>query len=121
MVYASQPADLVYSLAKAMIVSYDAYKDAAPGTAGLAVDRQNLTWVIPYHEGTVKALKEAGVWKAEHDAHNQALLKRQDTLAAAWAAYLKTNPPDDKDAFTKGWMAARKDALAKGGMDPIFE
>jgi len=121
MVYASQPADLVYSLAKAMIVSYDAYKDAAPGSAGLAVDRQNLTWVIPYHEGTVKALKEAGAWKAEHEAHNQALLKRQDTLAAAWAAYLRTNPPDDKDTFTKGWMAARKDALSKMGMDPIFE
>jgi TRAP transporter TAXI family solute receptor len=121
MVYASQPTDVVYSLAKAMIVSYDAYKDAAPGTAGLAVDRQNLTWVIPYHEGTVKALKEAGAWKAEHEAHNQALIKRQDTLAAAWAAYLKTNPPDDKDAFSKGWMAARKDALVKAGMDPIFE
>jgi TRAP-type uncharacterized transport system substrate-binding protein len=121
MLYASQPADLVYSLAKAMIVNYDAYKDAAPGASGLAVSAQNLKWVIPYHEGTVKALKEAGAWKAEHDAHNQNLIKRQDTLAAAWAAYLKTNPPDDKDAFTKGWMAARKDALSKVGMDPIFE
>jgi hypothetical protein len=121
MLYASQPTDLVYSLAKAMIVSYDAYKDSAPGAAGLAVSAQNLTWVIPYHEGTVKALKEAGAWKAEHDAHNQNLIKRQDTLAAAWADYLKTNPPDDKDAFTKGWMAARKDALSKVGMDPIFE
>jgi TRAP transporter TAXI family solute receptor len=119
MVYATQPADLVYGLAKAMIVSYDAYKDSAPGAAGLAVDRQNLTWVIPYHEGSVKALKEAGVWKADHETHNQSLLKRQDTLAAAWAAYLKTNPSDD--TFTKGWMAARKDALAKVEMDPIFE
>ena len=35
------------------------------------------TWVVPYHEGAVKALKEAGVWKAEHDAHNQKLMKRQ--------------------------------------------
>ena len=121
MVYTSQPTDVVYSLAKAMIVSYDAYKDSAPGATGLAVSAQNLKWVIPYHEGTVKALKEAGAWTAEHDAHNQQLIKRQDTMGAAWAAYLKTNPPDDKDAFTKGWMAARKDALTKVGMDPIFE
>ncbi len=121
MAYASQPADLVYSLAKAMIVSYGDYKDSAPGAAGLAVDRQNLTWVIPYHEGSVKALREAGVWKAEHEAHNQKLLKRQETLASSWAEYLKSNPSDDKDTFTKNWMAARKAALAKVGMDPIFE
>lgn len=121
MAYASQPADLVYNLAKGMIQEYAAYKDSAPGTAGLEVKRQNLAWVLPYHEGTVKALKEAGVWKAEHDAHNDALVKRQDTLAAAWETYLKGNPPDDKDTFVKGWMTARKAALVKAGMDPVFE
>jgi TRAP transporter TAXI family solute receptor len=121
MAYASQPADLVYNLTKAMLAGYDAYKDAAPGAAGLALERQNLTWVLPYHEGAVKALKEAGAWKPEHEAHNQKLLKRQDTLVAAWAAFMKGNPPDDKDAFAKAWMAARKAALAAAGMDPVFE
>lgn len=120
MVYGSQPADFVYSLAKAMIVNYDAYKDGAPGASGLAIDRQNLTWVIPYHEGTVRALKEAGAWKPEHEAHNQKLLKRQETMATAWAAFLKASPPDDKAAFTKAWMDARRDALTKAGMDPVF-
>ena len=38
MAYATQPADLVYSITKAMIVDYDAYKDGAPGAAGLALD-----------------------------------------------------------------------------------
>jgi TRAP transporter TAXI family solute receptor len=121
MAYASQPGELVYNVAKAMLANYDAYKDAAPGAAGLDVKRQNLAWVLPYHEGSVKALKEAGVWKAEHQAHNDKLVKRQDTMASAWAAFLKTNPPDDKDAFTKAWMAARKTALTAAGMDPIFE
>jgi TRAP transporter TAXI family solute receptor len=121
MAYASQPADLVYNITKAMLVGYDAYKDAAPGAAGLAVGRQNFTWVLPYHEGAVKALTEAGAWKPEHEAHNQKLLKRQDTLVAAWGAFLKGNPPDDKDAFAKAWMAARKAALASASMDPVFE
>jgi TRAP transporter TAXI family solute receptor len=121
MAYASQSADLVYGVTRAMIVDYDAYKDNAPGAAGLDVKRQNFTWVLPYHEGAVRALKEAGAWKAEHDAHNQKLLKRQETLATAWNAFVKGNPPEDKDAFTKGWMAARKAALAKAGMDAIFE
>jgi hypothetical protein len=121
MAYASQPADLVYNLTKAMIANYDAYKDAAPGAAGLGVKRQNLTWVLPYHEGAVKALKEAGAWKPEHETYNQNLVKRQDTLAKAWDAFLKANPPEDKAAFTKGWLAARKAALSAAGMDPIFE
>jgi TRAP transporter TAXI family solute receptor len=119
--YASQPVDLVYNLAKAMIANYEDYKDAAPGAAGLEVKRQNLAWVLPYHEGAVKALTEAGAWKPEHEAHNQKLLKRQETLANAWATFLKTNPSDDKTAFTAGWMTARKAALAAVGMDPIFE
>ena len=121
MAYASQPADLVYNLASAMIKGYDDYKDGAPGADGLELKRQILTWALPYHEGTVRAMKEAGVWKAEHDAHNQKLVKRQDTLAGAWRSYLKSNPPDDADAFRKGWMKARAAALQKNGMDPIFE
>jgi TRAP transporter TAXI family solute receptor len=121
MTYASQPAELVYNLAKAMIDGYDGYKDGAPGADGLELKRQILTWALPYHEGTVRAMKEAGVWKAEHDAHNQSLLKRQQTLASAWSAYLKSNPADDADAFRKGWMGARSAALRKAGMDAIFE
>ena len=121
MTYASQPADLVYALTKAMIDNYAAYKDAAPGAAGLDVKRQNLSWVLPYHEGAVRALKEAGAWKADHEAYNQKLLKRQETLAAAWGTFIKGNPPDDKDAFTRAWMAARKTALTGAGMNPIFE
>lgn len=121
MVYASQPANLVYSLAKSMIVNYDLYKDGAPGAAGLELKRQILSWALPYHEGAVKAFRESGVWTAEHEAHNQGLIKRQDTLAAAWNAYIKTNPPDDKEAFGKGWMSARAAALKGAKLDVIFE
>jgi TRAP transporter TAXI family solute receptor len=121
MVYASQSPDFAYSLTKAMLVNYDAYKDGAPGAAGLELKRQNLTWAVPYHEGAVKALREAGAWTKEAEAHNTALVKRQDTLAAAWAALLKTNPPDDAEAFRKAWMTARAGALAKVGLDPVFQ
>lgn len=121
MAYANQPADLVYGVTKAMITHHADYKDGAPGADGLAVNRQNLTWVLPYHPGAVKALKEAGVWTPAAQAHNDALMKRQVTLGAAWAEYTKASPSDDKDAFYKGWIAKRKDALSKAGMDPVFE
>jgi TRAP transporter TAXI family solute receptor len=121
MAYASQSADLIYGVAKSMIANYATYKDGAPGADGLDVKRQILDWVLPYHPGTVKALKEAGVWTESAQKHNDMLIKRQDTLGEAWAAFLKTNPPEDKAAFATAWMAARKAALAKAGMDPVFE
>ena len=117
--YANQSADLVYSITKGMIANYAEYKDSAPGADGFELSRQNLTWVLPYHEGAVRAFREAGVWKPEHEAHNQAMLKRQQVLAAAWSAYLKTNPSDA--AFGKGWIPARAAALSKAGLPIIFE
>src|SRR3954462_2919537 len=111
--YAAQPAELVYAITKAMIVNYDAYKDSAPGAGGLAADRQTKNWVVPVHPGAVKALKEAGQWTVEQEAHNNNLLKRQEVLAAAWAEYGKASPPSDDKAFLDGWMTARAAALAK--------
>ena len=119
--YADQPAEVIHGITKAMIVHYAAYKDGAPGADGFELPRQNLSWVLPLHAGAVRAMKEAGVWKPQHDAHQQGMVKRQATLASAWNAYLKTNPPEDKEAFRKGWMAARADALKKAGMAVIFE
>ena len=115
------PADEVYSITKAMITGYDAYKDAAPGAGGLAADRQTKNWVVPVHPGAAKALKEAGQWTDEQEAHNNGLLKRQEVLAAAWADYGKSNPPSDDKAFLDGWMKARAAALAKANMPNGFE
>jgi TRAP transporter TAXI family solute receptor len=118
--YAAQPADLVYSVTKAMIDNYDAYKDSAPGAGGLGASRQTKNWVVPLHPGAVKAMKEAGQWSDAQEAHNNGLLKRQEVLAAAWADYSKSGPSDDK-AFLDGWMTARATALAKANMPNGFE
>jgi TRAP transporter TAXI family solute receptor len=118
--YASLPADVSYAITKAMITGYDAYKDAAPGASGLAVGKQTKKWVLPFHAGAVKALKEAGNWTPDDEAYNTQLFKRQGVLADAWAAYLKTNPPDDKQQFQTGWMDSRRAALVAAGLEPIF-
>ena len=119
--YAAQPADQIYAITKAMIVNYDAYKDSAPGAAGLGADRQTRNWVVPVHPGAVKALKEAGHWSDEQEAHNNALYKRQQVLAAAWTDYGKSNPPADDKAYLDGWMKARATALAKADLPNGFE
>lgn len=120
MAYSGEKADLIYNITKAMIVDYPLYKGGAPGADGLEVKRQILNWVLPYHEGAVKALKEAGAWTAEAQKHNDMLVKRQETLGKAWADFNKANPPADKGDYAKAWLAARKSALEKAGMDPVF-
>ena len=119
--YASQSPDLVYAMAKSMIVNYDAYKVGAPGAAGLELKRQIFSWALPYHDGAVKAFREAGVWKPEHEAYQQRMIKRQETLGAAWSGLVKASPPDDKEAFLKAWTTVRGAALRKAGMVVIFE
>jgi TRAP transporter TAXI family solute receptor len=119
--YGSVPADDVYAITKAMITGYDAYKDAAPGSGGLAADRQTKNWVVPVHPGAAKALKEAGQWTDAQEAHNKELLKRQQVLAAAWTDYGKSSPPADDKAFLDGWMKARAAALTKANMPNGFE
>ncbi|CAN5658685.1 TAXI family TRAP transporter solute-binding subunit [soil metagenome] len=120
MTYADRPADTVHAVTKAMIDTHDKYKDGAPGAEGMALSLQNMTWVVPYHDGTIRAFKEKGVWTDAAQKHNDALIKRQTTMADAWKAYAASAPSDDK-AFAEGWMKARAAALAKAGMDVVFE
>lgn len=119
-VYATQSEDQIYAITKAMIVNYDAYKDNAPGAGGLAAKAQTMKWVVPFHAGSVKALKEAGNWSDADQAHNDALFKRQDVLKAAWTDYTKSAPSGEKE-FMDGWMAARNAALTKAGMPNGFD
>ena len=121
MAYASVADETVYGLAKAMVDGYADYKDAVPGASGLDLKAQNFQWVLPVHPAAVKAFKAAGAWKDGDEAHNQKMIARQKALTEAWTGFQKASPPEDADAFRKAWMAARKAALLKAGMDPIFE
>lgn len=118
MTYAAQDAGLVYNMTKAMVESYAMYKDAAPGNAGWAVERQNFAWVIPFHDGAIRFWKEAGKWGAAEQAHNDKLLERQKVLAAAWAEVKKGAHAND-EAFVTAWQKTRAAALTKAGFDPV--
>jgi TRAP transporter TAXI family solute receptor len=118
MTLAPTDTDLVYNMTKAMVELFPDYKDGAPGNLGWDIKRQIFAWAIPMHEGAIRYYKERGLWTAEHQKHNDAMIKRQDTLAAAWKTYMPTAPADEKD-FAKGWMKARAAALTKAGMDVV--
>ena len=113
MSYASQDGDLVYNMTRAMVETFDMYKGAAPGNAGWDPKRQNFTWAIPYHDGAIRYWKEAGMWKPEHQKHNDRLIQRQKVLAQAWASVKKSGGDG------KAWQKARAAALTKAGFDPV--
>jgi len=118
---ADKPKADVYSLVKAMVEGYDDFKNNAPGTAGWAMSKQDFNWVLPFHDGAIAYYKERGVWSDAAQKHNDALVARQDTLAAAWRKFLAGGTPSGKAAFKAAWYKSRAASLRAAGMDPIFE
>ncbi len=112
---ADQDEGVVHDLAQVIHTHYDEYKDADPGAIGWALDRQIFKWEVPFHAGAITYFKSLGLWGAEEDAHNDALIARQNVLAEAWQAHLKTG--GDKTA----WYARRAAALTEAGFDPIWQ
>jgi hypothetical protein len=99
------------------------YKAAWPGNEGFALDAQRLTWVVPYHEGAVRYLREKKVWTENLDRHNRELLRRQEVLGVAW-----TRAQDEAQAQKAGvaklpdlWMKIRAEELKKAGFDPYWD
>ncbi|QFT59583.1 NMT1/THI5 like protein [Sulfitobacter sp. THAF37] len=112
----STDADLVYNMTKAMVELFPQYDGKAPGIGGWALDKQDMEWVVPYHEGAIRYFEEQGVWNEEAQAHNDNLIARQEALAAAWEE-TKAASPDDWEA---AWSEARRKALQDGGFDVVF-
>lgn len=120
MTFADRPADRIEAITKAMIESYTGYKEGAPGAEGMALSVQNFQWVIPYHDGAIRAFKAKGAWTDAAQKHNDGLVRRQHVLLDAWKAFTVNGPAGDK-AFADGWSTNRTIALQKAGLDPAFE
>mgnify|MGYP000020533559 FL=1 len=107
---------LVYNMTKAMVELFPKYDGNSPGIGGWALDKQNMEWVVPYHEGAIRYFEEVGAWSDTAQAHNDTLVKRQEALAAAWEATKASNPSD----WEAAWSEARRKALADGGFSVVF-
>jgi len=117
--YDWQDADKTYAMTKAMFDLYPDYKDSAPGASGWGLEQQVMEWVIPYHEGAIRYYKEVGKWSAELQKHSETLLARDKIINDAWASYLPTG--GEGEAFDKGWMKTRYEALKQAGLNPIWQ
>jgi TRAP transporter TAXI family solute receptor len=114
-----QDASEVRNLVAAMDAGFDDYKDAAPGANAYAIDRQILSWVMPWSDGSIAYFKEKGLWTPEAQANQDKLVDRQRVLAEAWDGLIKT-APDGEEEFTAAWMKARAEALEAAGYTVYF-
>ena len=116
---ADQDIQLVTALTRAIVETYDAYKDADPGAIGWALDAQVFDWVVPYHDGAVAYWREVGVWTDALQKHNRSLIDRQAVLAEAWKRAKADSGNDDE--FGENWRRLRVEALVEAGLDPVWQ
>jgi TRAP transporter TAXI family solute receptor len=117
--YADQNADAVHAMTKAMVELYPQYKTATPGINGWAMEKQILSWSVPYHDGAIRYFKEIGKWADAHQANNDNMIKRQGVLKDAWKSMAANAAGDDK-AFEAEWMKLRAARLTAAGFDPVY-
>jgi hypothetical protein len=111
---ADADADEVYAMTKAVAECYDAYKDANP----IMVRWQAAKAGTPpmdaaFHDGAIRYLKEAGIWKPEYQEWQDNALKRHATLQAAWKEMMATEAANKVELpeLQKLWGERRAEAL----------
>lgn len=113
MTRADMGADEVYNFLKAIDQTFDGYKNATQVMPRWDLDVAGVPPIdAPFHEGAVRYLKERGTWTAEHEAWNQARIKRLDALIAAWAVAKKEGKDMSEENFRKLWESHRIKTLA---------
>jgi len=106
-------ADDVYAFTKALDETFEMYKDGTATMKRWSLKRAGRPAIdIPFHEGAVRYLKEAGIWTDEDDAWNTARIARMDALVAAWAVFKDANSSLSEDDFVVGWTARRAEVIA---------
>lgn len=113
-VTADAKADEVYAMTKAVSESYDLYKDANPIMVRWQVAKAGTPPMdAAFHEGAIRYLKEAGIWKPEHQQWQDATLKRHAALQAAWKQMMATEAAKKADVpeLQKLWNDRRAEAL----------
>ncbi|WP_035780123.1 TAXI family TRAP transporter solute-binding subunit [Arthrobacter sp. H14] len=107
--YADTDSQTVYELVKAIDENYDRYKNTTPSVSEFALDEVlHKPQVVPFHKGTVRYLKEKGLWTDEAERKNNRLIERQSQLQAGWDEFIKTA---DKDNLAQEWIAWKEENL----------
>lgn len=111
--------DTAYGLTKAIMENYDSYKDSGPGMDGYQLKNQNLSWIFPYHPGSIRYWKDIGKWTDEDQANTDSLHQRNEVLAAAWKDFKSMSVTEDE--YEAKWLEIRRKHLEEAGMPVPFK
>lgn len=118
------PADEVYNLVKAIDLSYEDFKKTTSSSFNWALEKAGRPpYDAPAHDGTIRYMKEKGLWRDEDQAWHDKRLARLNKLLEAWevaqadfhdyrvAEREKGNKINAKDEWPAVWEKARLKAL----------
>lgn len=106
----------VYALVKAIDESFEIYKDAIPEMKGWAIEKAGRPPLpVPLHNGTIRYLKEKGLWTAEDEEWNSKAVERMNKVQEAWQTVKAEaeNKNIESEKFESFWME-RKQELVGG-------
>ncbi|MFT6580729.1 MAG: TRAP transporter TAXI family solute receptor [Alphaproteobacteria bacterium] len=119
--YADRSEAEVYEITKAMDEAFDMYKNVNATMPNWNIKKSGKTPAdVAWHPGSVKYLKEKGVWSADDEKWNQARAARQDKVIEEWnnamdayndmraAEREKGNKIKAGKGWVEYWMAHRK-------------
>ncbi len=112
--YDWQDEELVYQVTKAVDEGFPLYKDKYPAMAFWARSKSIVVGIpSPFHNGTVRYLKEVGVWNQDFENWQKGQVQKQERLAKAWtAAVAEAKKQGVKgDDFPAFWMKKHDEAL----------
>ena len=105
--YAEFSADETYAMVKSFDEAFPKYEKATATTKDW--DMRRIDWmpvVLPHHDGTVRYLKEKGIWTPAHEERNQQLIRRGETLRQGWQEVVENTP---EDRLKETWEQWKKD------------
>ena len=68
---------MAYTITKTFFDNLNEFQTAQKAGEGFTREAALLQWALPYHAGAIKYYKEQGMWGADEDAKQAALLKAE--------------------------------------------
>ncbi len=110
--YANTSADEVYELAKAIDQSMDQIRTITSSAGNWAIDKSGRTPAdAPWHEGSIRYLKERGIWTDEDQAWQDRRLARLRRIQAGWDEAKRTFSGQGDAAWAAHWEKFRVEKL----------
>ena len=108
---ADKDADLVYELVKNIHTLYPQYSTQLEALEAWNIENLLRPFAVPYHEGTIRYLKEINVWTEEDDQWNQLLINEYEATREAFDSFIEENKGLSNEELAEKWEEVRNEVI----------